>query len=287
MNMVSRKDLLSGSSMVWTEDNRGRYDRRDQRYPSDLTNEEWAILEPLLPVARGIGRPRRHSLREIMNGIRYVLRYGIPWDAMPKDLPPSSICYDYWRLLSDGGHMERINHHLVMMDREKAGRDASPTLAIIDAQSVKCDAPQGERGYDAGKKVLGRKRHIAVDSGGRLLAVSITSADIQDQDGGIPLVKQLVRLCPWIKTIVVDSGYKTRFIESVQATATRVVEVIKRPDFAKGFVLLPKRWKVEQTIGALTTSRRLKMDYETLVHVSAAAVLGASIARLLASITMT
>ena len=104
--------------MVWTGENRGRYDRRGQRYPSDLTNEEWAVLQPLLPVPQGRGRPREHHLREVMNGIRYVLRYGIPWDAMPKDLPPSSICYDYWRLLTDGGHMEQINHRLVMMDRE-------------------------------------------------------------------------------------------------------------------------------------------------------------------------
>ena len=121
--------------MVWTAQNRERYDRRGQRYPSDLTNEEWIVLEPLVSVPQGTGRPRRHLLREVMNGIRYVLRYGIPWDAMPKDLPPSSICYDYWRLLSDGGHMERINHHLVMEDREKAGREASPTLAIVDAQA--------------------------------------------------------------------------------------------------------------------------------------------------------
>ena len=119
-----------------------------------------------------------------MNGIRYIQRYGIPWNAMLKDLPPGSICYDNWRLLSDGGHMDRINHELVMADREKAGREASPTLAIIDAQSVKCDAPQGERGYDAAKKVVGRKRHIAVDTDGRLLAVKITRADVQDQDGG-------------------------------------------------------------------------------------------------------
>ena len=251
-----------------------------------MTNEEWAVLQPCLPIPHGKGRPRQHMLREIMNGIRYVLRYGIPWDAMPKDLPPSSICYDYWRLLSDGGHMERINHHLVMMDREKAGREASPTLAIVDAQSIKCDAPQGERGYDAAKKILGRKRHIAVDSGGRLLCVRVTSANVQDQDGGIPLVKRLVRLCPWIEKVVVDSGYKTRFIESVQASANRVVEVVKRPEFTKGFVLLPKRWKVEQTIGALTISRRLKVDYESLVHVSAAAMLFSSITRLLASITM-
>ena len=243
-------------------------------------------LQAELDLPRGSGRPRRHSLREIMNGIRYVLRYGIPWDAMPKDLPPSSICCDYWRLLSDGGHMQRINHHLVMLDREKAGREASPTLAIIDAQSVKCDAPHGERGYDAGKKVLGRKRHIAVDIDGRLLAVKITPADVQDQDGGIALVKWLVRLCPWIETVVVDGGYKTRFIEAVRGMANRVVEVVKRPDFAKGFVLLPKRWRVEQSIGALTISRRLKTDYESLIHVSAATMLFASITRLLASITM-
>jgi putative transposase len=272
--------------MVWTANNRARYDRRGQRYPSDLTNQEWEVLRPLLPLPQGKGRPRQHMLREVMNGIRYVLRYGIPWDAMPKDLPPSSICYDYWRLLSDGGHMEQINHTLVMMDRENAGRAASPSLAIVDAQSIKCDAPQGERGYDAGKKVLGRKRHIAVDSGGRLLCVKVTRADVQDQDGGIALVKRLVRLCPWVEKVVVDGGYKNRFIDSVQAAGNRVVEVVKRPDFAKGFVLLPKRWRVEQTIGVLTIHRRLKTDYESLIHVSAAAMLFSSITRLLASITM-
>ena len=144
--MVPHREWLNGAAVVWTDDNRARYDRRGQRYPSDLTDAEWVILEPLLPVAQGCGRPRVHVLREIMNGIRSVQRYGIPWDAMPKDLPPRSICYDDWRLLTAGRHMERINHHLVMADRERAGREASPTLVIIDAQSVKCDAPQGQRG---------------------------------------------------------------------------------------------------------------------------------------------
>lgn len=144
-----------------------------------------------------------------MNGIRYVQRYGIPWDAVPKDLPPGSICYDHWRVLTDGGHLDRINHVLVMTDRERAGRDASPTLAIIDAQSVTCDTPQGERGFDAGKKVLGRKRHAAVDTEGRLLAVSVTCADVQDWDGGIALVRRLVRLCPWIQTVVVDGATRS------------------------------------------------------------------------------
>ena len=284
--MSYRIKLLSGTALVWTDENRPRYDRRGQRYPSDLTNEEWVVLEPLLPVAQGQGRPRTHMLREVMNGIRYVQRYGIPWDAVPKDLPPGSICYDYWRVLTDGRHLDRINHLLVMADREKAGRDASPTLAIVDAQSVKCDAPQGARGFDAGKKVMGRKRHMAVDTDGRLLAVSVTCADVQDQDGGIDLVRRLVRLCPWVKTVAVDGGYKKRFAEAVQALSGRVVEVVKRPEFAKGFVPLPKRWRVEQSIGALTISRRLKIDYETLTHVSAATMLFASIGRLLASATM-
>jgi putative transposase len=283
--MACKPEWINEGFVVWTDETRKRYDRRDQRYPSDCTNDEWAILEPMLPVAQGKGRPRKHTLREIINGIRYVVRYGIPWDAMPKDLPPHSLCYDYWRLLSDDGHLDQINHLLVMADREKSGREASPTLVIVDAQSVKCDAPQGERGYDAGKKVTGRKRHFAVDCEGRLLAVDVTSADVQDQDGGLPLVQRLVTLCPFIKTIVVDGGYKNHFIDTVQGTLGRLVEVVKRPEFAKGFVLLPKRWRVEQSIGALTISRRLKIDYETRMTVSAATIIFASITRLLASIT--
>ena len=144
--------------------------------------------------------------------------------------------------------MEQINHRLVMMDREKVGREASPTLAIIDAQSVKCDTPGGERGYDAGKKVLGRKRHIAVDTDGRL-GGKITSADVQDQDGGIPLVMRLLRLCPWILTVVVDGGYKTRLIDYVQQAKNRVVEVIKRPDFAKGSWFCPSDGELSKASG--------------------------------------
>jgi putative transposase len=112
--MAACREWLNGAAVVWTDANRARYDRRGQRYPSDLTDAEWAILEPLLPVAQGSGRPRQHVLREVLNGI--------PWDALPKDLPPHSICSDDWRLLTDGGHLERINHHLVMADREKTGR---------------------------------------------------------------------------------------------------------------------------------------------------------------------
>ena len=157
---------------------------------------------------------------------------------------------------------------------------SEPTLTITDAQSIKCDAPDGGRGYDAAKKVLGRKRHLAVDTDGRLLGVDVTTADVQDQDGSLPLARRIVHLCPWSKTIVVDGGYKGKFIDGVQNGLGRVVEVVKRPQFAKGFVLLPKRWRVEQTIGALTIGRRLKIDYETLIHVSIAVMLFDFITRL-------
>jgi putative transposase len=134
--------------------------------------------------------------------------------------------------------------------------------------------------------VLGRKRHLVVDSGGRLLAVSVTLAYVQDQDGSLALVKRLVRLYPWVETIVVDGGYKKRFIDAVQSGLKRAVELVLRPEGSKDFVLLPKRWRVEQSIGVLTGSRRLKIDYETLLHVSAGAILFSSIGRTLASIIM-
>lgn len=207
---------------------------------------------------------------------------------MPKDLPPRSICYDYWRPLTEGGHLDRVNRALVMADRERCGREASPTLAVVDAQSVECDAPRGERGergYDGGKKVRGRERHVAVGGGGRPLGVGATGAGIQDRDGGSRPVERLVRLYPWIETVAVDAGYKRRSIEAVRSMANRAVEVVERPDYAKGFVLLPERRRVERSIGVPTTSRRLKLDHESLVHVSAAAMLFASITRLLASMT--
>lgn len=221
-----------------------------------------------------------------MNGIRYVQRYGVPWDAMPKDLPPGSTCYDYRGLLRGGGQMAEVNHNLVMIDWEKAGREASPMLAIVDAQSVKCVASQGERGYDAAKKVVGRKRHVAVDTDGRLLAVTVTAANVQDQDGGSLLVQRLVRLCSRIGTGMAEGGYKNRFIEAVRAGLSRIVEVVKRSDFVEGFVLLPKRWKVEQSIRTFTISRRLKIDYYTLIHVSAATMLFSSLTRIVASVTI-
>jgi transposase len=269
---------------MWTPETREKYDRRDLRYPSDIRNEEWEVIQPLLPKRSGIGRPPGYTDREIINGIRYVLKYGIPWDAMPKDLPHHQTCYDYWRMLDRDGHLRQINHYLVMADREKAGRESSPTMIIIDAQSVKCDAPQGERGYDAGKKVNGRKRHFAVDCEGRLIDCDVTTADEQDQDAGLRLACNVAKVCPWVELYVADSAYKNRFCEGVRTVLHRVTEIVKRPDFAKGFVLLPKRWIVEQAIGVLGINRRLKTCYESIMDNSCAMIFFASICRLSTSL---
>ena len=203
-----RSELLNATAVVWIDENRPRYERRGQKLPgcnsaATLTNDERTVLEPRLRMVRGKRRPSRHRRREVMNGIRHIYRYGVPWGAMPKELPPGCDCHDSWQLLADDGHLERFNHGPVMADLEKAEREASPTLAIIDPRTVKCDAPQGEVGesvalprtFDAARKVVSCRRHMTAGTDGRLLAVSVTGAAMQDQDGGIGLVHRLVRLC--------------------------------------------------------------------------------------------
>jgi putative transposase len=156
-----------------------------------------------------------------------------------------------------------------MAAREHQGREASPTLGIVDSQSVKAMAPGGPRGYDAAKKINGRKRHILVDSLGNLLAVRVTDGAVQDRDGGIELVRHVRALFPWISVVVADGAYAGRF-EARLAGLHLAVRIVRRPDFAKSFVLLPKRWRVEQVFGAVRFCRRLLVDHETLPRVAEA-----------------
>ncbi|HXZ17931.1 MAG TPA: IS5 family transposase [Roseiarcus sp.] len=255
---------------MWRNENRGRYDRSKLRYPSDLTDEEWAHVEPLIPPARRGGAKRTVSVREVVNGLMYVLSTGCQWRAIPKDLPPRSTVYDYFDLWSWDGTLDRIHDALYVRCREAASREASPTAAIIDSQSVKSAGKRGAwadpPGYDAGKKIKGKKRHVLVDTQGLLMHAIVHSADVQDRDGGALLMASLFGAFPFLVKLYADAGYQgPQFQSAMKRILARVnLEIVKRADQAKAFVALPKRWIVERTLAWLGRCRRLAKDWECL-----------------------
>ena len=269
---------------MWTTEARQRYAWTRRNEGLRLTEPEWVLLEPLLPEHTSMGRPWKHSVRAILDAILHVLRTGCAWSALPDWAPPRSTVYEWFRPLADGGWLERLHHALLMAMREHQGREASPTLGIVDSQTVKAMAPAGPRGYDAAKKINGRKRHILVDSRGNLLAVRVTDAAVQDRDGGIDLIRGIRALFPWIMMVVADGVHAGRF-ETALARLHMAVQIVRRPDFAKGFVLLPKRWRVEQAFGTGRFCRRLLVDHETLPHVSEAMIRLGSIVRFVHALT--
>ena len=184
-------------------------------YPSDLTDDQWELLSPLLPSSKPGGRPRTVDLREVLDGILYVLRTGCAWRMLPHDLPPWQTVYKYFRRFSEDGTWERVHDALRPNVRESDGRDAMPTAAIIDSQSVKTTEKREPRGYDAGKKVFGRKRHIVVDTMGMLLEVVVHPADIQDRDGARLLMAKLSGRFHELKLIWADGGYSGQLVDWV------------------------------------------------------------------------
>ncbi len=258
--------------------------RKTKRYPSDLTDEEWERIAPLMPAASQRGRKRRTDFREVINALRYLARSGCGWEMLPIHFGPWQTIYWWFRRLMRRFLFRTIHDLCLMLDREAAGREASPSGGVMDSQSVK--APSAKtRGYDAGKKVTGRKRHIAVDTDGRLLMVNLTTADISDSAGGQMILEGIRKRWPWIKHLFADGAYDRVQLMDKAAFMDFVVEVIKRSDAARGFEVLPRRWVVERTFGWMTRWRRLVRDYEQRIDVSEAMIhlaMGALLLRRLA-----
>jgi len=261
---------------MWTPATRRQHSRAGLRYETDLTDDEWRLVEPLLPGPKRMGRPLRWPLREIFNAIFYVMRGGVAWRLLPSDLPPKSTAYRWFAAWRDKGVFEALNHTLLMIDRERKGRAASPSACIIDSQSVKTSGTGGPRGYDAGKKIMGRKRHALVDTDGRGLVLS-HPASVQDRDGAGPLLAASHRPFPFIEKLFADAGYQGPRV----ATASRIaVEIVRRKPDQIDFAVQPRRWVVERFFAWINRNRRLWKDAEATIA-SATAFLYAAAAMVL------
>ncbi|GAA2389038.1 IS5 family transposase [Dactylosporangium salmoneum] len=259
---------------------------RQRRYPSDLTDGQWALVEPLLPAPKTGGRPEKHPRRSIVDAVLYVVRTGGAWRYLPADFPPWQTVYWYFKQWEDAKVTEAMLAALREQARLQQGRDPQPSAGIIDSQSIKGADTVGSdsRGYDAGKKINGRKRFIVTDTLGLLIVVCVMAASVQDRDGAKTTMLSAYLASP-VRFVLADAGFAGRLVDWAKAVLATTLHIVRKPKGQRGFVLIPRRWPVERTFAWLTAHRRLARDYERDPAVSEAMIRWAAISAMVRRIS--